>query len=179
MNHDSYSDAYVSEILHQVKTVAIVGASANTIRPSYFVVKYLISKGYDVIPVNPGHAGREIAGLMTYASMADIGRPIDMVEVFRNSQAALEVTKDALKLDPLPKVIWMQLQVRNDEAAKLAEAAGVKVVMNRCPKIEYARLCGEIGWLGITSGVISSRKPKLAGGYQRFGIVNPNRLENE
>ena len=174
MNHDSYDNAHVRKILHQVKTVAIVGASANTIRPSYFVVRYLISKGYDVIPVNPGHAGKEIAGAMTYASLSDIERPIDMVEVFRNSEAALEVTKDALKLDPLPKVIWMQLQVRNDEAAKLAEEAGVTVVMNRCPKIEYARLCGEIGWLGITSGVVSSRKPKLAGGYQRFGINNPD-----
>ena len=98
-----------------------------------------------------------------------------MVDIFRNSEAAGGVVDEALKLDPLPKVIWMQLQVRNDEAAKRAEEAGIKVVMNRCPKIEYARLCGEIGWAGVSSNVISSRKPKLQSGFQRFGYqaVNP------
>ena len=170
MNHDRYDDAYIRGILDEVKTIAVVGASANTVRPSYFVVKYLISKGYDVIPVNPGHAGREIAGAMTYASLADIDRPVDMVDIFRNSEAAAGVVEEALTLDPLPKVVWMQLSVRNDEAAKLAEARGVKVVMNRCPKIEYARLCGEIGWAGVASNVISARKPKLQQGFQRFGI---------
>ena len=170
MNHDRYDDAYIRGILDEVKTIAVVGASANTVRPSYFVVKYLISKGYDVIPVNPGHAGREIAGAMTYASLADIDRPVDMVDIFRNSEAAAGVVEEALTLDPLPKVIWMQLSVRNDGAAKLAEARGVKVVMNRCPKIEYARLCGEIGWAGVASNVISARKPRLQQGFQRFGI---------
>lgn len=170
MNHDRYDDAYIRGILDEVKTIAVVGASANTVRPSYFVVKYLISKGYDVIPVNPGHAGREIAGAMTYASLADIDRPVDMVDIFRNSEAAAGVVEEALTLDPLPKVVWMQLSVRNDEVAKLAEARGVKVVMNRCPKIEYARLCGEIGWAGVASNVISARKPKLQQGFQRFGI---------
>ena len=170
MNHDRYEDAYIRGILDEVKTIAVVGASANTVRPSYFVVKYLISKGYDVIPVNPGHAGREIAGAMTYASLADIDRPVDMVDIFRNSEAAAGVVEEALTLDPLPKVIWMQLSVRNDEVAKLAEARGVKVVMNRCPKIEYARLCGEIGWAGVASNVISARKPRLQQGFQRFGI---------
>ena len=170
MNHERYDDTYIRGILDEVKTVAVVGASANTVRPSYFVVKYLISKGYDVIPVNPGHAGREIAGAMTFASLADIDRPVDMVDIFRNSEAAMGVVEEALKLDPLPKVIWMQLSVRNDEAARLAEAKGVKVVMNRCPKIEYARLCGEIGWAGVASNVISARKPKLQQGFQRFGI---------
>ena len=170
MNHDRYDDAYIRGILDEVKTIAVVGASANTVRPSYFVVKYLISKGYDVIPVNPGHAGREIAGAMTYASLADIDRPVDMVDIFRNSEAAAGVVEEALTLDPLPKVIWMQLSVRNDEVAKLAEARGVKVVMNRCPKIEYARLCGEIGWAGVASNVISARKPRLQQGFQRFGI---------
>jgi predicted CoA-binding protein len=190
MNHDSYNDDYIRRILDEVKTIAVVGASANTVRPSYFVAKYLISKGYDVIPVNPGHAGREIAGAMTYASLADAqanlrphvegearsARPeakgIDMVDIFRNSQAAYGVVEQALAMQPLPKVIWMQLSVRNDEAAALAENKGVKVVMNRCPKIEYARLCGEIGWAGVSSKVISSRKPKLQQGYQRFGIVS-------
>lgn len=172
MNHDSYSDDYIRRILDEVKTIAIVGASANTVRPSYFVAKYLISKGYDVIPVNPGHAGREIAGAMTYASLAEIDRPVGMIDIFRNSQAAYGVVEEALAMQPLPKVIWMQLSVRNDEAAALAENKGVKVVMNRCPKIEYARLCGEIGWAGVSSKVISSRKPKLQQGYQRFGIVS-------
>lgn len=170
MNHDSYSDDYIRTILGDVKTVAIVGASANTSRPSFFVTKYMISKGYDVIPVNPGHAGREIAGAMTVAGLGDIDRPVDMVDIFRNSEAAAGVVDEALQLDPLPKVIWMQLQVRNDEAAAKAEAAGVRVVMNRCPKIEYARLCGEIGWAGVASNVISSKKPKLQNGFQRFGI---------
>ena len=171
VDHDNYPDDYIRAILAEVKTVAVVGASANTVRPSYFVVKYLLSKGYDVIPVNPGHAGREIGGAMTYASLADIDRPVDMVDIFRNSQAAAGVVDEAMKLDPLPKVIWMQLSVRNDEAAAKAEAAGIKVVMNRCPKIEYARLCGEIGWAGVRSGVISSKKPSMNAGYQRFGIV--------
>ena len=170
MNHERYDDTYIRGILDEVKTVAVVGASANTVRPSYFVVKYLISKDYDVIPVNPGHSGREIAGAMTFASLTDIDRPVDMVDIFRNSEAAMGVVEEALELDPLPKVIWMQLSVRNDEAAKLAEAKGVKVVMNRCPKIEYARLCGEIGWAGVASNVISARKPKLQQGFQRFGI---------
>lgn len=170
MNHDHYDDAYIKEILDEVKSVAVVGASANQVRPSYFVVKYLISKGYDVIPVNPGQAGKEIAGALAYASMQDIPRTIDMVDIFRNSDAAAGVVDEALKLDPLPKVIWMQLQVRNDEAAAKAEAAGIKVVMNRCPKIEYARLCGEIGWAGVSSGTISSRKPELQAGFQRYGI---------
>ena len=170
MNHERYDDTYIRGILDEVKTIAVVGASANTVRPSYFVVKYLISKDYDVIPVNPGHSGREIAGAMTFASLTDIDRPVDMVDIFRNSEAAMGVVEEALELDPLPKVIWMQLSVRNDEAAKLAEAKGVKVVMNRCPKIEYARLCGEIGWAGVASNVISARKPKLQQGFQRFGI---------
>lgn len=170
MNHDYYEDAYIRTILDEVKSIAIVGASANQVRPSFFVLKYMLAKGYDVIPVNPGQAGKEIAGAMTFATLADIDRPVDMVDVFRNSDAAMGVVQDALLLDPLPKVIWMQLQVRNDAAAKLAEAKGIKVVMNRCPKIEYARLCGEIGWAGVASNVISSKKPKLRSGFQRFDI---------
>ena len=170
MNHDQYPDHYIRGILDQVKSIAVVGASANNVRPSYFVVKYLLSKGYDVIPVNPGQAGKEIAGALCYASLADIPRPVDMVDIFRNSEAALGVVKDALQLSPLPKVIWMQLQVRNDAAAKLAEDMGIKVVMNRCPKIEYARLCGEIGWVGVNSGVVSSKRPKLQTGFQRFKV---------
>ena len=171
MNHDAYDDAYVRGILDDVKTIAMVGASANNIWPSYFVLKYLIDKGYKVFPINPGLAGNDIIGQTVYASLADVPEPIDMVDIFRNSEAAGAVVDEALKLDPLPKVVWMQLTVRHDEAAGRAEAAGIKVVMNRCPKIEYARLSGEIGWNGVNSMVISSKKPKMRSGYQSFGIV--------
>ena len=136
------------------------------------MVKYLASKGYDVIPVNPGQAGKEIAGCLAYASLQDVPRPIDMVDIFRNSEAAFGVVEESLKLNPLPKYIWMQLEVRNENAAKLAEASGVQVVMNRCPKIEYGRLSGEIGWAGVNGGVISSKRPKLQSGFQHFGIVD-------
>jgi predicted CoA-binding protein len=170
MNHDTYDNAYIAGILNEVKTIAMVGASANEVRPSFFVLKYLINKGFSVFPVNPGHAGKEILGRMTYAKLADIPEPIDMVDIFRASAAVLPIVDEALALDPLPKVIWMQLTVRNDEAAAKAEAAGVKVVMNRCPKIEYGRLSGEIGWNGVNSGVLSSKKPIMRGGFQSFGI---------
>ena len=170
MNHDAYDNSYISGILNAVKTVAIIGASANDVRPSFFVTKYLIDKGYDVFPVNPGHAGKEILGRMTYAKLADIPPAIDMVDIFRASDAVPPIVDEALRLDPVPKVIWMQLTVRNDEAAAKAEAGGVKVVMNRCPKIEYARLSGEIGWNGVNSGTLSSKRPIMRSGYQSFGI---------
>jgi len=170
MDHDAYENAYISGILNSVKSVAIVGASANDVRPSFFVAKYLIDKGYDVYPVNPGQAGKEILGRPVYARLADIPVPVDMVDIFRASAAVPPIVDEVLALDPLPKVIWMQLTVRNDEAAAKAEAAGIKVVMNRCPKIEYARLSGEIGWNGVNSQVISSKKPLMRSGYQSFGI---------
>ncbi len=158
MNHDRYDDAYIAAILNGVKVVAMVGASANINRPSYFVMKYLLGKGFAVIPVNPGLAGKEILGQKVVASLADIEQPVDMVDVFRNSDAALGIVRECIALkDKLGlKVIWMQLSVRNDEAAAEAEAAGLKVVMNRCPKIEYGRLSGEIGWAGVNAGLISS-----------------------
>lgn len=168
--HQQYEDDYIRQILADTKSIAIVGASAKTIRPSFFVLKYLLSKGYDVIPVNPGHAGREICGAVTFASLSRIDRAIDMIDIFRNSAAAMPIVREALLLDPLPKVIWMQLRVYNQEAASLAQDAGIKVVMNRCPKIEYARLSGEIGWAGVNSGVLSSKKPVLKKGFQSFGI---------
>jgi predicted CoA-binding protein len=170
MNHDSYDNSYISGILNSVKTIAIVGASANDVRPSFFVLKYLLAKGFSVFPVNPGQAGTEILGRMTYARLADIPEPIDMVDIFRPSSAVPAIVNEALLLDPLPKVIWMQLTIRHDEAAAEAEAAGVKVVMNRCPKIEYARLAGEIGWNGVNSGVLSSKKPIMRSGFQSFGV---------
>ena len=170
MNHDRYDDSYISGILNSVRRVAIVGASANDVRPSYFVAKYLIDKGFEVYPVNPGQAGREILGRMTYAKLADVPVPIDMVDIFRPSAAVPAIVDEVLALDPLPQVIWMQLTVRHDEAAAKAEAAGIKVVMNRCPKIEYARLSGEISWNGVNSGTISSKKPLMRQGFQSFGI---------
>jgi predicted CoA-binding protein len=148
----------------------MVGASANDVRPSFFVLKYLIAKGFTVYPVNPGHAGKEILGQHVYARLSDIPHPIDMVDVFRAPDAVPAIVDEALRLDPLPKVIWMQLGVRNDEAAARAEAAGLQVVMNRCPKIEYGKLSGEIGWNGVNSGVLSSKKPVMRGGFQSFGI---------
>ncbi|MDH6229552.1 putative CoA-binding protein [Mesorhizobium soli] len=170
MNHDTYENSYIADILNSVKTIAVVGASANEVRPSYFVMKYLLAKGYSVIPVNPGQAGKEILGQMTYARLSDIPVPIDMVDIFRASEAVPGIVDEVLALGHLPKVIWMQLTVRHDEAAARAEAAGIKVVMNRCPKIEYARLAGEIGWNGVNSGVVSSKKPVMRTGFQSFGV---------
>ena len=170
MNHDSYDDAYISGILNAVKTIAIVGASANDVRPSFFVLKYLLNKGFDVYPVNPGQAGKDILGTKFYARLADIPVALDMVDIFRASDAVPGIVDEVLQLDPLPKVIWMQLSVRNDEAAARAEAKGVTVIMNRCPKIEYGRLSGEIAWTGVNSGVLSSKKPIMRAGFQSFGI---------
>jgi predicted CoA-binding protein len=171
MNHESYPESYIREILDQVKTIAMVGASANEARPSYFVLRYLAGRGYTMLPINPGLAGGAIAGIKVYRSLAETPGPIDMVEIFRNSEAAGAVVDEALELEPKPKVIWMQLGVRNDAAAARAEAAGVKVVMNRCPKIEYGRLSGEISWTGVNSRVISAKKPTRAqAGFQRLTI---------
>jgi uncharacterized protein len=167
MNHDSYSDAYIRDILVQNRVIAMVGASPNASRPSYFAMKYLLGKGYRVVPVNPGQAGKTILDQRVFASLSDIGEPIEIVDIFRNSQAALPITAEAIRIGA--KVVWMQLGVRNDEAAQLAEQAGLKVVMNRCPKIEYGRLSGEISWAGVNSGVLSSKRPLLGakGGQQR------------
>ena len=170
MNHDAYSNDYIAGILGSVKSTAIIGASANEVRPSYFVAKYLIGKGFEVHPVNPGHAGRDILGRMTFAKLADVPGPVDMVDIFRASAAIPAIADEILALPVLPKVVWMQLTVRHDEAAARLEAKGIKVVMNRCPKIEYARLAGEIGWNGVNSSVISSKKPVLRDGFQSFGL---------
>jgi predicted CoA-binding protein len=171
MDHAAYPDAYIRDILTSVKRIALVGASANEARPSYIVMKYLMERGYELLPVNPGLAGQTLLGQPVYGALKDIPGPIDMVEIFRNSEAAGPITDEALARDPPPKVIWMQLSVRNDVAAARAEAAGVTVVMDRCPKIEFGRLSGEIGWQGINSRVLSSKKPVLAGkGYQKLTI---------
>ncbi len=161
MNHDSYGDEYILSILKSVKTIAMVGASSNKTRPSYFVLKYLLEKGYEVIPVNPGHAGKEFLGQKVYASLSDIPHPVDMVDIFRNAAAAGPITDAAIKAGT--NTIWMQLGVRSDEAAARAEKAGLRVVMDRCPKIEYGRLSGETGWMGINSRTISSKRGRLSG----------------
>ena len=171
MNHDSYPDAYIRGILNTVKTIAMVGISPKDNRPSYFAFKYLIERGYNMIPVNPGQAGKEILGRKVYARLADIPEPVDMVDVFRASQYAPQVVTEALALEPRPQVIWMQLGVRNEEAAAAAEAAGLKVVMNRCPKIEYGRLSSEIGWMGVNSRTLSSKRAHIFGrGVQRMSL---------
>ena len=172
MNHDSYDADYIRSILQSVKTIALVGASNNEVRPSYMVMKYLLGKGYEVIPVNPSLAGQQLLGQNVYRSLKDIPTPVDMVDIFRNSQAAGAIADEALALDPKPKVIWMQLLVRNDEAAARAEAQGLQVVMNRCPKMEYGKLSGEWAWVGGNSGIVSSRRQTLheSGKVQSLGI---------
>jgi predicted CoA-binding protein len=157
----TYSDALIARLLRSVKTIAMVGASPNPVRPSFFAMKYLLDKGFHIIPVNPGQAGKEILGETVYAQISDLPAPVDMIDIFRNSEAAGPITNEALaNKDRLGlKVIWMQLGVINEEAAKRAEAAGVTVIMNRCPKIEYGRLSGEIGWYGVNRRTIDNRKP--------------------
>ena len=171
MNHDQYDDRTIRGILNTVKTIAMVGVSANVSRPSYFAFKYLLERGYRMIPVNPGLAGQELLGQKVYARLADIPEPIDMVDIFRASQYALGIVREALALTPRPQVIWMQLGVRDDEAAKLAEAQGLKVVMNRCSKIEYGRLSSEIAWMGVNTRTLSAKKPpRVARGIQRLSL---------
>lgn len=156
MNHDSYADDYIRTILRDARVIAMVGASPNWNRPSFFAMKYLQNKGYRVIPVNPVAAGQEILGETVYATLKEVPVKVDMVDVFRNSEAAGQITDDAIAIGA--PIVWMQLGVSNAAAAARAEAAGMKVVMNRCPKIEYGRLSGELSWGGINSGVISSKR---------------------
>ena len=149
----------------------MVGISPKENRPSYFAFKYLMERGYRMIPVNPGQAGKTILGQKVYAKLSDIPDPIDMVDVFRGSEHVLPIVQETVALKPKPQVIWMQLMVRNDEAAKLAEDAGLKVVMNRCPKIEYGRLSSEISWMGVNSRTLSSRRAQnLGSGVQRMRL---------
>ena len=158
-----YPDDFIRGILRSTKTIAMVGASGNDMRPSYFAMKYLLDKGFVVHPVNPGLAGKEILGRRVYASLGEVPAPVDMVDIFRASDAAPGIVREALaEKDRLGiKTIWMQLGVINEEAAALAREAGLNVVMDRCPKIEYGRFSGEIGWMGINRKVIDNRKPLL------------------
>ncbi|HLN24570.1 MAG TPA: CoA-binding protein [Patescibacteria group bacterium] len=154
----TYSDAKIRGILSSVKTIAMVGASANWNRPSYFVMKYLQGKGYRVIPVNPGIVGQELLGETVFATLADIPDPVDMVDMFRQSSAAPAIVAEAIAIGA--RVVWMQLGVRHDEAAATAEAAGLQMVMDRCPKIEFGRLGGELSWCGVNTGIIHNRAPE-------------------
>jgi predicted CoA-binding protein len=159
----NYSNAEILRVLHSVRRIALVGASPNWRRPSYFAMKYLLGKGYEILPVSPRCAGQDILGRRCYTSLAEVPAPIDMVDIFRNSEAAGQVTDEAIALAPEKgiKVIWMQLGVRNDAAAERAKAAGLTVIMDRCPKIEFGRLHAELSWGGFNSGVISSRRPRV------------------
>lgn len=159
LDHETYSDDYIRGILSGVRTIAMVGASANWNRPSYFAMKYLQQKGFRVIPVNPTAAGKTILGERVHASLDEIGERVDMVDVFRPAAEAPAIAEQAIRIGA--RVLWLQLGIRSDEAARAAEAAGLKVVMNRCPKIEYARLNGELSWNGINSGVLSSKRRRI------------------
>ena len=168
-----YSDEVIRDVLRSTSTIAMVGASGNEMRPSYFAMKYLLDKGFLIRPVNPGLAGKDILGRKVYASLHDVPAPIGMVDIFRTSDAAPGIVKEALaEKDRLGiKTIWMQLGVINEEAATLAREAGLTVIMDRCPKIEYGRLSGEISWLGVNRRTIDNRKPALfsKGGALRRG----------
>ena len=167
----NYPDTLIKTILRSVKTIAMVGASGNEIRPSYFAMMYLLGKGYKLIPVNPGMAGKEILRQKVYASLKDVPAPVDMVDIFRESQYAPGIVSEALaEKDRLGlKYVWMQLGVISEEAARLAEDAGLTVVMDRCPKIEHGRFSGELGWMGVNRKVIDNRKPLL---FAKGGSLN-------
>ena len=159
--HAKYDDALIRRILRENKTIAMVGASANWNRPSYFAMKYLQAKGFRVIPVNPKEAGKEILGEAVRASLREVPEKVDLVDCFRSADAIPAIAEEAIEIGA--KVLWMQLGIRHEAAARKAEAAGLTVIMNRCPKIEYGRLSGEIGWAGVNSGAISSKRPLLSG----------------
>jgi uncharacterized protein len=164
-----YPDSLIKSILREVKTIAMVGASGNDIRPSYFAMMYLLNKGYKIIPVNPGMVGKTILGQTVYGSLKDVADagigPVDMVDIFREAKFAPEIAREVVaEKDRLGvKVLWMQLGVISPEAEKIAQDAGLTVVMNRCPKIEHGRFSGEIGWMGVNRRVIDNRKPLLFG----------------
>lgn len=171
MNHDNYDDSYIRGILNTVKTIAMVGVSDKTNRPSYFAFKYLMERGYRMIPVNPGLAGSGLLGQTAYPDLQSIPEPVDMVDIFRAAPFAMPIVEQATAMQPRPRVIWMQLGIRNDAAAAVAEAAGFKVVMNRCPKIEYGRLSSEIAWIGVNTRTLTSKRAKiLPGGIQRMSL---------
>jgi predicted CoA-binding protein len=152
-----YSDSFLKEILTRTKRVAIVGVSDNPVRPSYFVARYLSLRGFAIVPVNPVIAGQSLFGVPVVASLSDIDRPVDMVDIFRRSEAVPQIVDEALALWPDLRTIWMQIGVEHEQAAAHARLRGVDVVQNRCPKIEYQRLFGELRKGGFATGVISSK----------------------
>lgn len=155
----AYSDNLIAGLLRSVRTIALVGASTNPAKASFIVMKYMQGKGYRVIPVNPGLAGKTLLGETVYASLDDLPVPVDMVDVFRNAAAVPPVAEAAILLGA--RVLWLQLGIINHEAATLAEAAGLTVVMDRCPKMEFGRLSGEMGFFGVDSRIISARRERL------------------
>jgi hypothetical protein len=152
-----YSDQLLKDVLDRMKTVAVVGVSANPVRPSYFVARYLSRKGIRVVPVNPGLAGQELLGETVYATLSDIPFDVDMVDVFRRSDAVPAIVDEALARWPDLQTIWLQIGVEHADSAEVAQARGVTVIQNRCPKIEYQRLFGELRMGGFATGVISSK----------------------
>ena len=161
-HHNNYTDQKIRRILRDVKTFAMVGASTVWRKPSFYAMKYLQHKGFRIIPINPGRAGNEVLGETVYGSLEEVPHQLDMVDIFRTSEEAYEITKDVIANKDAKgiKYLWMQLTVRNDPAAELAEVAGLEVIMDRCPKIEYGRLSGELSWLGVNSGIIPAKKLK-------------------
>jgi len=157
----TYTDDELAGILRRSRTVAMVGASPNWNRPSYFVMKYLQRKGFRVIPVNLVAAGQTILGEPVVADLRDITEPVDVVDIFRKAEAVPGIVDAAIAIGA--KVVWMQLGIHNDAAAATAEAAGLTVIADRCMKIEYGRLSGELAWSGINGDVISSRRQRILG----------------
>lgn len=153
----SYSDAFLKDILSRTKVVAVVGVSMNPVRPSYYVARYLSLKGFTVIPVNPGHAGKVLFGQEVRATLSDCPEDVEMVDIFRRSEHVPPIVEEALSAFPALQTVWMQIGVVNEEAAGIARARGVDVVMDRCPKIEYQRLFGELRMGGFNTGIISSK----------------------
>ena len=158
-----YDNAELKKILLNVRTIAMVGASPRPIRPSNSTMKYLLGKGFNVIPVNPSCTDEMIYGQRTYSALSEIKNKIDMINIFRPSKVVGKIVDEAIKTRPKLcfSIIWMQLGVQDDDAAKKASLEGIQVIMNRCPKIEYGRLFGELGWAGVNTGIISSKKRTL------------------
>lgn len=152
-----YSDDLLKDVLKRTKVIAVVGVSTNPVRPSYYVARYLSLRGYRVIGVNPGAAGQMLFGQKIVAGLADIDAPVDMVDIFRKPDAVPDIVDEALEVCPDLRTIWMQIGVEHGPAAAKAEARGITVIQNRCPKIEYQRLFGELRMGGFATGIISSK----------------------
>ena len=158
-----FDDSQILDVLQKVDTIAIVGASPNWVRPSNFVMKYLQRKNYKVIPINPSHRGSKILGEPVYGSLEEVPTEFQMVNIFRKSESVLQIIDEVIPLIDSKNinVIWMQLGVWNKHACSVAEGNGLTVIMDRCPKIEYGRLYGELGWVGVNSGIISAKKRRF------------------